>query len=189
MNKQLPATIILAVLFFIFSGIAVCSAAQPQRVAILPVYFHSIQSDAAVGRVIASTLAERFHTPLASIVPVYDLIPSQDIAPVLPPIPADGKKVKLDGAVLAAIGDKLSADIVVVAEVTQYYTYTYFVDGDPMRRIHFEIRLLSFHKPTGVLFDKKDHEYYNGDDYEVVQPVYLARKMTTDLLAKVPDYR
>lgn len=189
MNRKLSA-IILASLFVFFGGLATCSAAQPQRVAIMPVYFHSIQYDEAVGRVIAKTLADRFRTPLASIVPVYDIIPRGDIVPFLPTAPAGGKKVTLDGAVLAAIGEKLNADIVIVAEVTQYYTYTYFTgEGDPYRRINFEIRLLSFHKPTGVLFDKRDHEYYHGDDYEVVQPEYLARELTAGLLAKVPAYR
>ncbi len=188
MNRIMPA-ILLAVFFAFFGGLATCGAAQPQRVAILPVYFHSIQSDPAVGRVIAGTLAERFRTPLASIVPVYDLVPPAEIAPLLPAAPA-GKKIRLDGALLAAIGEKLGADIVVAAEVTQYYTYTYYSgEGDPMRRINFEIRLLSYHKPTGVFFDRRDHEYYNGDDTPVVQPDYLARRLTSDLLAKVPDYR
>jgi hypothetical protein len=180
--------IILAGLLVTFGGLAPCSA-EPQKVAILPVYFHSIQSDAAVGKVIEQSLAGKFRTPLAAIVPVYAIIPAGEITPVLPVAPAGGKKVKLDGAVLAAIGDKLSADIVVAAEVTQYYTYTYFREGDPYRRLDFEIRLLSYHKPSGALFDKREHTYYHGDDYPMVQPEYLARQMMAALLDRVPAYR
>lgn len=187
--RTLPV-ILLAALLILLSGVAPCSAAQPQKVAILPVYFHSIQSDAAVGRVIEQALADKFRTPLAAIVPVYETIPRGAIAPVLPVPSAPGKKVKLDGAVLAAVAEKLNADIVIAAEVTQYYTYTYYSgEADPMRWINFEIRLLSFHKPAGVYFDRRDHEYYSGDDTPVVQPEYLARQLMAALLAKVPAYR
>lgn len=187
--SKLPV-VILAALLVLLGVVAPCSAAEPQRVAIMPVYFHSIQSDAAVGKVIDQALADKFRTPLSGIVPVYEIIPRGDIAPVLPVAPAAGKKVKLDGDVLAAVGEKLNADIVIVAEVTQYYTYTYFSgEGDPMRRINFEIRLRSLHKPTGVYYDRKDHEYYHGDDTPVVQPEYIAGQLMAALLAKVPAYR
>ncbi len=189
MMRKLPV-VIMAALLVLLGGVVPCLAAHPQRVAILPVYFHSIQNDAAVGQAIGQMLAGKFRTPLSGIVPVYEIIPPREIAPVLPAAPAGGKKAKLDGAVLAAVGEKLNADIVIVAEVTQYYTYTYFSgEGDPMRRINFEIRLVSYHRPSGTVYDRKDHEHYHGDDTPVVQPEYLAEQLMAALLAKVPAYR
>lgn len=182
--------IILSFLFILFGDFVPCFAAQPQRVAILPVYFHSIQSDESVGRVIEQTLAARFRTPLASIVPVYDVIALGEVAPVLPTAPPGGKqKVKLDRSILATIAEKLNADIVIAAEVTQYYTETIITDEDIYRRIYFQIRLRSYHKPSDMFYEGEDHRYYFGSDSPVVQPDYLAKYLTEALLAKVPDYR
>lgn len=176
----------LLAMTFVF---ATCSAARPQRVAILPVYFHSSQDGGDVGEVIEKALTNKFHTPLAGVVPVYAIIPREEIVPALPIVPAGGK-AGLDKGALAALAEKLKADIVIAAEVSHYYSYaSVALNGDRFRQTNIEIRVLSYHKPLGEFTDNKDRDYYNGDDTLWAQPDYIAGQIIAGLLAKVPDYR
>lgn len=175
---------------FLMVTLAPCYAAQPQRVAILPVVFRAGPSDAAVGLVIEQTLAAKFHTPLPGLVPVYSVIDPGEMAPVLAAIWPDSSQPRLDQAALTNIAEQLRADIVVAAEVNDFYTHTYmWKEGDWYRQTVLAIRLVSYHAPSGQYFAKSGRENYSGDDILWGQPDYIARQLMDGLLAKLPKYQ
>lgn len=189
--RKLSYLLIICLLFFSNAGNIAGAAAVPQRVAILPVYVNTSGIDEEVLAIIEKALADKFHTALANIVPVYHLIPPPEIAPALPAALTDGKqKIRLDKTALITVAEKLDADIVIVAEVTRFSSSVYMDgEGDYIRTLGIALRLLSYHRPSGEFVANSDHFNYVGADYLAVQPDNVAKQLIDGLLGKVPAYR
>ncbi|MBP1765297.1 MAG: hypothetical protein H6Q65_2355 [Firmicutes bacterium] len=183
--------VLVFLLCLIFTGLQSCSAADLQRVAILPVSFSHSYVDQDVEAVISKALANKFHTPLANIVPVFQIIPKEEVQKGLI-TEVGAKKIqafKLDKNLLKNIAVKTNADIVIGVEVTQFWTMqTITFYGDILRETNLAMKVLIYHKPTEMVTEKKDYDNYAGDEILWGQPEYMADQMIFKLLNKIPDY-
>ncbi len=186
------ASLFIIILFYIFiAGLPICSAADPQRVAILPVSFSHSYIDKDVEAVIVKALNDKFHTPLSKIVTIFEIIPGKEIQSATE-VEVGAKKIrefKLDRLLLKNIAMKTNADIVIGAEVTQFWTVqTMTWRGDLLRETSLGIKIMVYHRATDKYIVQKDYDFY--DDYESSwgQPDYMADQMMFKLLNKIPNY-
>jgi len=187
MIKRTSLTV--SILFYIlFISLQICSAATPQRVAILPVSFTHSHRDVEVEAVVAKALANKFHTPLAKIVPIFEIIPANEIdAAMLDK--ATGKNFKLNNTLIQAISEKTNADIVIGVEVTQLWSILLRTwDGEVIQKTDLSIKILCYHKASGKFTEQKDYDSYSGHESLWGQPDYMADQMMYKLLNKIPDY-
>jgi len=173
-------------------GLRTCSAYQEQKVAIFPVFFNkNISVNKEVETIVAKALVNKFQMPLPTVVKFYQIIPEAEVVAALPVQLKDKiKKSKLANNLLTEVADKLNADIVIAAEITSYRSEERMNrEGDRLQETHLAIRVITYHRPTGVFTEKRDHEFYFGDDISWGQPEYIADHMIYNLLNKIPDYR
>lgn len=183
------ASVTLTVLVYIlFISMQVCSAAAIQRVAILPVSFTHSDRDTEVENVIIRALNNKFHTPLAKVVPIFEIIPASEInAAMLGE--TSGKNFKLNKTLIQAMSEKTNADIVIGVEVTQLWSMLLRTwDGELIRRTDLSIKILCYHKASTKFTEQKDYASYNGYESLWGQPDYMADQMMYYLLDKIPDY-
>ena len=188
MDKKV--SLVLTILFYIlFTTIQICSAAAPQRVAILPVSFAHGYRDTDVENVISKALANKFHTPLAKIVLIFEIIPSVEIETAITDNVTTKKIKKLDKALINLIAEKTNADIVIGAEVTQLWSVLLRTwDGEVIQKTDLGIKILCYHKSSGEFLEQKDYASYSGGESLWGQPDYMADQMMYNLLNKIPDY-
>jgi len=187
MVKSTPLTLIVLI-YILFTSMQICSAAVPQRVAILPVSFTHSYRDADVEQVIAKALSNKFHTPLAKIVPIFEIISSKEIDSAMSGA-TTGKNFKLDKTLFKAIAEKTNADIVIGAEVTQLWSVRLRTwDGEVIQQTDLSIKILCYHKASEKFTEQKDYDSYNGYESLWGQPDYMADQIMYKLLNKIPDY-
>jgi len=178
-------------IFIVIISVQTCSAADIQRVAILPVSFSHSYVDKDVESVIVKALNGKFHTPLANIVTIFEIIPGTEIQSATE-AEVGTKKIKefkLDRPLLKNIAMKTNADIVIGAEVTEFWTFqTITWRGDTIRETNLGIKIMIYHRQTEKYTVQKDADYYLGDEGLWGQPDYMADQMMFKLLAKIPDY-
>ena len=173
-------------------GFRTCSAYQEQKVAIFPVFFNkNVPVNKEVETIVAKALVNKFQMPLPTVVKFYEIIPEGDVVPALPAQLKDKiKRSKLTNNLLAEVADKLNADIVLAAEITSFRSEVRINrEGDRLQETHLAIRVINYHRPTGIFTEKRDHEFYFGDDILWGQPEYIADHMIYKLLNKIPNYR
>ncbi|MBC8015077.1 MAG: hypothetical protein H7X79_04965 [Sporomusaceae bacterium] len=182
--------IVLFICLFSF-GFRTCLAYDVQKVAALPVLsINNISVDKDVEEIIAKALANKFHMPLSKVVPFFEIIPEEEVIAALPVQLKGKKKSKLENSMLAAVADKLNADIVIAAEIKAYRSILRVNrDGDRLQETHLAMRVINYHRPSGTFTEKNDHEFYVGDDIGWGRPEYIADQMIYKLLNKIPDYR
>ncbi len=186
MRKKVSLLLIFLIcLLFATTQTGLASAAQ--RVAILPVTFMHSQRDADVESVIKSNLLKKFHTPLAEIVPIFEIIPDNEVRDAVSGI-TTGKKYKLDKTLLTAIAEKTNADIVIGADA--YVRCMFFItwDDDVYQNTDLSIKILCYHKASGTVTEQKGYDSYNGYESLWGQPDYMAEQLMFKLLNKIPDY-
>lgn len=187
--KFLFRLVVLALLaLFLESG--GCQAADLQRVALLPVVNSAGVRDQAVLSAIDQALAVRFHTALSSIVPVYHIIPGDELSAVLPEIPPNkAGSPELNAANLRYLSARLNADTVVFARVTTFRQDILPVvlnpEGDQKIRIVVAISVYYYGRGADRYATVRDYREYIGD-WLSGDSVSLTRELMDDLLAKLP---
>jgi hypothetical protein len=164
-----------------------CFAAEPLRVAVLPVINQSHAHDETMEAVILKALHAKFHRPLSAIVPIYQMIPDDDVSAVLPPgIRKRPVSLKFKAEMLSEAADKLHADIVIGAVITDLRASTLVTrTGDYLQNNHLTIHLVLYKTSTQQYFDKHDSKYYVGEPMLYGSMDYLAQDIMDHLLHQV----
>ncbi|WP_378954425.1 hypothetical protein [Pelosinus sp. sgz500959] len=188
-KKQLFRIVLFSWLFLI--GSHTCFAYDVQKVAILPVlYSHDISINKDVEKIITNALVRKFHMPLSKIITFFEIIPEADVLAALPVQLQEKKKSKIDNNLLADVGGKLNADIVIAVEIKAYRSDLRMSwNGDRIRDTDLVMKIISYHRPSGKYTEEQDHEFYSGADIPWGQPEYIADHMIDRLLSKIPNYR
>lgn len=188
-GKQLFCVVLFLCLFSV--GFRTCLAYDTQRVAILPVFSSkNISTDKEVEEIIAKALVSKFRMPLSKVIRFFEIIPEAEVIAALPAQLKDKQKSKLEKNLLAEVGDKLNADIVIAAEIKAYRSEVRMnFDGDRIKQTDLAIRIINYHRPSGKFTEEQDHEYYLGEDMLWGQPEYITDRMIYKLLDKIPNYR
>jgi len=188
-KKQVCYVALLICLFV--TGFSTCFAHDVQKVAILPVFYsHNISMNKDVESIIKTALVNKFHMPLSKIVPFYEIIPEAEVIASLPVQLKYKKNSKLDNNLLAEVGNEMNADIVIAVEVTSFQDDSRINwDGDRIQETDLAMRIINYHRPSRTYTERKDHQYYLGDDIQWGRPEYIADQMIDNLLNKIPNYR
>lgn len=168
-----------------------CLAAQPQKVAILPVITPGyIKLDQAYERQITQALERKFHTSLASLVPVFELLPADTIQTDYTAIQTDNGKPVLDKALLQAMAAATQADIVIAAEVTSFRALTHRTwDNEEVQETDVALHIASYQKSSDSFLTVRDRQTYRGTFLLSGRPDYILDDLLYRLLNKLPNYR
>lgn len=161
------------------------AAAEPRRIALLPVMAtHQGNETAAVQAKVAETLTAWFRTPLASIVKVYEFVPADEIQAALPPNGAlDPRRPDLPR--LKELAAKLRADLVLGVVITDLGRYSIIGrEGDIKLRTDLALRLVGYKADSQRTIDLAGREDYFDDWSPSGEPEQLANVLTERLLAK-----
>jgi hypothetical protein len=171
-------------------GLQARAAAEPRRIALLPVTaVYRGNETAAVAAEVAETLAAWFRTPLSSIVPVYEIVPAGEIKAALPPNGALDP-LSSDPARLKELSGKLRADLVLWVIITDLGRYSIIGrDGDVKLRTDLALRLVGYKADSRRTIDLADREDYAGDWSPDGEPEQLASVLTERLLTKAGGSR
>lgn len=171
------AAVLLAVLVTLGGG--ACAAEAPMRVAILPVTQGGPARDQAVDAVVTQQLTRRFQLPFADIVPIYQLLPQQEVASALPATYATAKPER---QLLAQVAAKAQADLVIAPGITSFVDYTYNTRwGDLKQKTALTIRLCAFNARTGQYAAVSASRLYEGDWSVLGDADTLARAIMDEL--------
>ncbi|CUH96355.1 hypothetical protein P22_2445 [Propionispora sp. 2/2-37] len=178
--------------FLLLSGsFTTCSAATPQKVAILPVLTSAhVALSPEIESIIANGLHKKFHTSLSSIVPVFEILPAATVKEAMTVLQPEKNKLSVNRNMLAAIAEKTSADIVIAAEVTSYRDFSYTRwDGEQIQETNVAIRLASYQRASQNYIEVRDRKSYHGAAMPTAFPDYITDDMMYYLLKKLPNYR
>jgi hypothetical protein len=178
-------------LFFFFLvnllSASTCFAAEPLRIAILPVINQTHTRDESVEKIVSGALHAKFHRPLSNIVTVYQMIPDDEVnAALLSDIGKLPASLKFKPEILPGIAEKLQADIVIGAVITDLRERTFgsWV-GDYLQETHLAIRLVVYTANTQKHLDKRDSENYFGEQMLHSEAAYFAQVIMDRLLSEV----
>ncbi|MDR3563879.1 MAG: hypothetical protein P4N59_20925 [Negativicutes bacterium] len=164
-----------------------CFAAEPQRIAILPVINQSYTHDDGVERVIADAVAAKFHMPLDKIVIIYDVIPAAEVRAAVSTAADLGVKAKnFDMKKLAEIATKLNADVVIGAIITEFSeSQLITMDSGLSQQTSISLRIVGYRALEKKTFDLSSHEEYTGEWSNTGNADYLAGVIMERLLGKL----
>lgn len=168
-----------------------CLAAQPQKVAILPVMTPGyITLNPAYERQITQAMEKKFHTSLASLVPVFELLPSDIIQADYTALQAHNSKPILNKALLQSMAATSQADIVMAAEVTSFRAVTYHTwDEEEFLETDIALRIVSYQKSSDTFLTVRDRQTYQGTSLPMSWPDRILDDLLYRLLNKLPNYR
>lgn len=174
-----------------FLSFTTCLAAQPQKVAILPVITPGyIRLDPAYERQITQAMERKFHTSLASLVPVFELLPADTIQADYAAIQTHNGKPVLDKTLLQGMAAASQADIVIAAEVTSFRAVTHRTwDNEEFQETDIALRIASYQKSSDSFLTVRDRQTYQGITLLSGRPDYILDDLLYRLLNKLPDYR
>lgn len=179
--------IIIVFLLLIGSYGSAC-AAGPQNIAILPVINHAEVRDLRVLSCIEQALQSKFHTPLPSLVPIYTLIPADEVIAAASKVyHGEPGNFTPDAESLRRLAAGINADMVIAAKVNEF-RHDRFVDfeGDQKARSYVAITVFYYERESGKLFIVHDDREYLGDELPFGDPLYLTNELMNSLLAKIP---
>lgn len=164
-----------------------CLAYEPQRIAILPVVNSAPTYYRDAEQVIHDAMQAKFKRPLASVVTIYELIPPAEVQSVLPAgFQRPKKMMKLETLNLPELAERLKADVVIGAEITDFSSMmiTNFRD-DILQKTDIAIRIVGYDVQTKKQFEFRDFEHYDDAWSTLGDPDYLAKQIMNRLLDKV----
>ncbi len=180
MKKFFMLTLLLLLLLPV-----VCEAATAKKIAILPVFSRSYYDDEIEKQTARDFLYNKFQAP--DNADAWEVIPEQTVLSVIPPNLQGGKKRgKLPKDLLPAVADKLAADWVIAAEITELSenssTSSYTGTSISAR---LAIRVLAYDRATNTFYEKSDFEVYDGgtDNFD---EQYLTTQIMTHVLNRLP---
>ena len=130
---------------------------------------------------ITTRIERHFHTPLASILPVYSIVPERAIK-FLPAV-----KGKVDAAWVRELAALNNADIAVVAELAEYRTYIRYSyrDDDAMQYSAVSVRYHIFDRSKKDIFSDRLSDIYEGSMSSNSSPEYLLNAILDRLEARL----
>jgi len=178
----------LFLLIFSLAGLLApltCAAAAPLKIVILPVMNETRTHDADVEKVISEALHAKFRKPLNDIVPVYQVIPADQISAALP-VAREGLSLKFKPEIMREMADKLHADVVIGAVITDLQERTLVnLAGDYLQESHLTIRLVVYNADTRAYRAQRRTENYFGEQMSSGDPDYLAQSIMDHMLPKL----
>ena len=154
---------LLAVILFATTA----QAAQPVRIARLPIIFLCSVPDSETCAALETKIQRAIHIPLNGTLQLVDYLPENDSAQALNDIwnelRSQNKKAKLIDAI-RPLANKIDADIVVCPVLRQYGQYASFFsswNGDIYINSYAEAELIVFDRRTDILTDKTASRMYN----------------------------
>ena len=151
----------LTALFVLILFAATAQAAEPVRIARVPIIFQSTVLDDKARAPLEKKIERATHIPLNGYLQVAEYLPPEDCARALDDIcremNIDNRKVKLAEA-MRPLADRLDADIIVCPILLSYYqTVVGFSNwyGDEFLNSHAAFELIVYDRRTDTLLDKK----------------------------------
>ncbi|MBQ6298548.1 MAG: hypothetical protein IJK81_12855 [Selenomonadaceae bacterium] len=175
----------LAVFFTLILLATTAQAAEPVRIARLPIIFQRTIPDDDTCAELEVLLARAIHIPLNGTLQLVEYLPPKDSAQVLgdmwQDMRAENKKAKLQDA-MRPLAQKLDADIIVCPVLNQYSQHVSISSGwhgeDYMiSNVRFE--LIIYDRRTDELIDKKAAQFYN-DSYSLRGTASFLSKICLD---------
>ena len=155
----------------------------PKKVAVV---CRDMEGDNAAAAAITARIEKYFRTPLSGVLPIYSLIPAQAVR--LPNAP----KGKPDAGWVKEVAANNNADIVVVAELTEYSTYIRqrSWDDDTLQYSAVSVRYHVFDRTKDNFFSDKLFDTYEGSMTSISSPEYLLKmildKLEMRLMKEIP---
>lgn len=122
-----------------------CSAAEPRRIAILPIYNSSGHNVPRVEAYLQEELDKNLHIPLNSTLNIAEFVPAEEVESAIFSI----NHKKPNGTFLQLVAEKVKADIAVCLVINKAYEYliprfdeTYLVSGLSLQLIVYDNKLL-----------------------------------------------
>ena len=154
---------LLAVILFA----ATAQAAQPVRIARLPIVFQCSVPDNQTCAALETKIQRAIHIPLNGTLQLADYLPenhsTQALNDIWNELRSQNKKAKLADAI-RPLANKIDADIVVCPVLRQYGQYASFFsswNGDFYINSYAEAELIVFDRRTDILTDKKASRMYH----------------------------
>ena len=153
---------ILFVLFTLVLFTATAQAAEPVRIARLPIMFQSVTTpDDETCKVLETKIQRAIHIPLNGTLQLAEYLPTNEAAQALNEIYQSDFQ-----AAMRPLAEKLDADIIVCPILKQYSQYVSFYSGwsgDTIINAQVIVELVVYDRRTDELIAKKDSEFYHGD--------------------------
>ena len=175
---------------FIFALLALilCSmtaqAAQPVRIARLPIIFLGSVPDSETCAALETKIQRAIHIPLNGTLKLADYLPPNDSAQAFNDIWNQNKKNKLAEAI-KPLANQLDADIVVCPVLINYRQHVLNLSGwgETVVDSYAEAELIVFDRRTDILTDKKASRMYH-DVYTMSGTAsYLAKECFDKIIA------
>ena len=157
-----------------------CAAANPVRIARLPIIFRSNVPDYDTRVELETKIARAAHIPMNKTLQVAYFIPTEESSQVLSDIwqeiRAENKKAKIQDAI-RPFADKINADIVICPILLDYRQYVNGFSSFGETYIHSDARaeLIVYDRRTDNLIDKKASQFYHDVISTTGSVDYLAK--------------
>ena len=175
---------LLTVIFFV----ATAQAAQPVRIARLPIIFLSNVPDNQTCAELEIKIQRAIHIPLNGTLQLAEYLPPEDSARTLNDIYT--KKSKLVD-VIRPLAEKINADIIVCPVLRQYSQHESFFsswNGETYIDSYVEAELIVFDRRNDVLTDKKASQFYH-DAYSTAGTASYLSKICFDKIIDATKLR
>lgn len=156
----------LSALFALILLTATAHAAQPVRIARLPIIIQSAMPDLDTRTELEMKIARAVHVPLNKTLQLVEYIPVDDskqaLSDIWQSLRAQNKKAKLADA-MRPLAEKLNADIVVCPVLLRYSQYEMPAWDETIINSTARAELLVYDRRNDELVDKKNSQtYHNG---------------------------
>ncbi len=169
MRKLLQAAILLAAVCF-FTETALAASAEerkPLRVAVLPVYDETGSMTGEGLAKLQERLMRELHVPLNDTLKAVYYVPEEESQEALTALwKGRTGKVRHPESDMKPLADKLSADLVVLLDVTQYYERTYlnYWDDELCLECYAGLRIVGYDRRNDRVLSENASRWYN-DSY------------------------
>lgn len=158
--------VLLAMIFLMTTA----HAAQPVRIARLPIIFQSNIPDAETCSELETKIKRAIHIPLNGTLQLAEYLPPEEVAQVLnelwQEIHSQNKKATFKDA-MRPLAQKLDADIIVCPVLKQYSQYVAISPGwhgENFMISNVRAELIVYDRRTDTLVDKKNSQFYNDTE-------------------------
>lgn len=175
----------LAIFFAMILLATTAQAAEPVRIARLPIIFQRTIPDDDTCAELETILARAVHIPLNVTLQLVEYLPPKDSAQVLgdmwQDMRAENKKARLQDA-MRPLAQKIDADIIVCPVLNQYSQYVAISSGwsnENYMTSNVRFELIVYDRRTDELIDKKASQIYN-DSYTLRGTASFLSKICLD---------
>lgn len=157
----------LTALFALILLATTAQAAEPVRIARLPILIQCKMPDVDTRTELETKIARAVHIPLNNTLQLAEYIPTQESAPILSDLwqqlRAQNKKAKLADA-MRPLARALDADIIVCPVLLRYSQYSAPAWDEMIINSYARAELIVYDRRTDTLIDKKSSRMYH-DSY------------------------